>query len=349
MINKTPHQKAVASESALLFRQIELNWINGPKNDLDAYIGLYLDNEADSSALPVWVHKLNGNAEGHIISDYYLPQIDFYHQNATIDGHKAPNTLQLVQPTNTTSSINRNQLVHTLRSSLISSWNDKKLRNFSQRNLEKNNMATRVEQAAAISVDKLTDECIGYCIALHSSGQLLAQNCLRTNPTWMQDQMFSIGQRKLPWIMLPGTHNSATYARHLDKSALQMINKYQLNQDEPIFNQLVWGIRYLDLRVGWSKLKNRDDRLWIYHDIFRTDISLRELLEQVKKFLQLTSHELIIIDFHRFTVGFENEDWAIQRERHVEIIDLLYKMLATYIVPANLLKQATLGELVAQN
>lgn len=147
--------------------------------------------------------------------------------------------------------------------------------------------------------------------------------------------------------MIPGSHNSATYLKSLDKSALNMINKYQMNQDETIFNQLVYGIRYLDLRVGFNKVKQRPERLWIYHDIFRTDVSVDEVLEQVRRFLDLTSHEVIIMDFHRFTVGFQNENQATQRERHSKLVELIFRKLGPYIVPSYLGQHAPLSELVS--
>lgn len=133
----------------------------------------------------------------------------------------------------------------------------------------------------------------------------------------------------------------------IDKTVLQLINKYQLNQEESVFNQLVYGIRYLDLRVGYSKVKNRPEELWIYHDIFRTDNSLNEILEQIKKFLELTSSEIVIIDFHRFTVGFQNEDQQTELERHEKVVDLLFNTLGSFIVPSYLGQNAPLNEYLA--
>lgn len=162
----------------------------------------------------------------------------------------------------------------------------------------------------------------------------------------MSENMNLVRGRQLAWLMIPGTHNSGTYSHQLDKSALQMINKYQLNQDETIFNQLVYGIRYLDLRVGWSKVKNRQEKLWIYHDIFRTDVSINEVLDQVRRFLDLTSQEIVIMDFHRFTVGFENEDPRLGKERHEQLIELIFAKLGIYIIPYSMLQQAPINEYV---
>lgn len=193
----------------------------------------------------------------------------------------------------------------------------------------------------------IADECIGYCLAYHHRNKILAQNCLKTNPNWMYDSFQHIETRSLPSLMIPGSHNSGTYPKQLDKSVLHIINKYQMNQDECIFNQLIYGIRHLDLRVGYSKVKQRPERFWIYHDIFRTEISISDVLKQVKRFLDLTSHEIVIMDFHRFTVGFQNENSSIQKERHSKLIDLIFKQVGNYIVPFYLGQHAPLSEYVS--
>jgi len=322
----------------LLFRQIELNWINAPLEDENDYIGLYLDGKPDSSALPVSVHKLNGQTSGQIISDFYLPQIDFY--NDTIGTVEHPDEMAL----------DGGNLVRD-RSGSMEGLNVYERDNHSS----PDQVQTKLNQFKMRELDKelpltkpvMNDECIGYCLAYHSRHRILAKNCLRTNPNWMHDSFQLIGTRSLPSLMVPGSHNSATYPKKLDKTALHIVNKYQMNQDESIFNQLIYGIRHLDLRVGYCEVKQQSDRFWIYHDIFRTDVSLREVLDQVKRFLDLTTHEIVIMDFHRFTVGFQHENMAVQKERHSKLIDMIFKLLGRYIVPSYLGQHAPLNEYVA--
>lgn len=275
--------------------------------------------------MPVSVHRLAGQTSGHIITDFFLPQFDFF--NETTDEQEISRYNSARQNSDSSSSSN-NQVIR---------WNGYPSKRYDQ------DQAINSKTSFPFS----GSQCLGYCLAYHSRNKILASNCLRTNPTWMQDSFQYIGSRSLPTLMLPGTHNSATYSKTLDKSALNMINKYQMNQDEPIFNQLVHGIRHLDLRVGWTKVKQRPERLWIYHDIFRTDVSVEEVLEQVRRFLDLTSHEVIIMDFHRFTVGFQNENQATQRERHSKLVELIFKKLGAYIVPSYLGQHAPLNELVS--
>lgn len=336
LANKDPN-----NNKALLFRQIELNWINAPLEDENDYIGLYLDSQPGAdNTLPVSVHRLNGQSSGQIITDYYLPQIDFLNDTISTKEHEQ-NSYKFL-PTNDFGQYagekeQANQQASASHHHVPQLW-------LQHRHINQQHQQQQQNQLG--KVNRLFEECVGYCLAYHSRNKILAKNCLKTNPNWMLSSFQQIGTRSLPSLMIPGSHNSATYQKLLDKSVLNMINKYQLNQDESIFNQLVYGIRHLDLRVGYSKVKHRTEKFWIYHDIFRTEISVNEVLEEIKLFLDLTSHEIIIMDFHRFTVGFQNENLNIQRERHSKLIDLIFKHLGQYIVPSYLGQHAPINEYI---
>lgn len=288
---------------------------------------------------------MNGQLSGQIITDYYLPQIDFYNET---------NHLGRQYNFGDDSFQGINSRVGDTTNGKFRRYNDDDGNLFrlgiSQESSNGNEFYHHNHHHQQESFKRnnlLIDECIGYCLAYHSKNKILAQNCLKTNPNWMHDSFQYIETRSLPSLMLPGSHNSGTYPKQLDKSVLHIINKYQMNQDECIFNQLVFGIRHLDLRVGYSKVKQRPERFWIYHDIFRTEVSISDVLKQVKRFLDLTSHEIVIMDFHRFTVGFQNENASIQKERHSKLIDLIFKQVGNYIVPSYLGQHAPLNEYVS--
>ena len=333
--------KDLNNHKSLVFRQIELNWINAPLEHPGDYLALYLDSEPQSGdSLPVSVHKLNGRYSGKIITDYYLPQMDFYNQSFGLDWRDTSGKGQFLRPLSLADRLEDSPAAISQQRRRRKRWQE----------LQQPVQNQQQDQPAALeqTSGELEDECLGYCAAYFAgTGRLLASNCLRTRPNWMRDSFPLISARSLPTLMVPGTHNSGTYARRLDKSVLQMINKYQLNQDDCVFDQLVFGARYLDLRVGYAKVKQRSERLWIYHDIFRTEVSLEELLQQVRRFLELTSHELVIMDFHRFTVGFQDESAAVQRERHVKLLELLFGQLGQWIIPSYLGQHAPIQEYVA--
>ena len=49
--------------------------------------------------------------------------------------------------------------------------------------------------------------------------------------------------------------------------ALNLIRKFSINQDEDIWNQLLYGIRYLDIRVGYYH--NTPEKFWAVHDFIK--------------------------------------------------------------------------------
>ena len=59
----------------------------------------------------------------------------------------------------------------------------------------------------------------------------------------MEENLEDIGDRRLTELMIAGTHNSASYDRFSHKDN-NLYTKYSLCQDENVFNQLVFGIRY---------------------------------------------------------------------------------------------------------
>lgn len=118
-------------------------------------------------------------------------------------------------------------------------------------------------------------------------------------------------------------------------------NRYLVTQEEDVWSQLVYGIRYLDLRVAYQSSLSSPEKLWITHSSFVTDISLKEIIKQVKDFLESTN-EIVIMDFHRFTNGFKGRRAA---KRHQELVSMLENELGNYIIPTSFTSWATLNSL----
>lgn len=117
-------------------------------------------------------------------------------------------------------------------------------------------------------------------------------------------------------MLIPGTHNSGSY----DPSRLAaLIQNYVLNQDKLIWTQLVFGIRYLDLRIGYYK----NEGFFINHDLIRVT-PFGPVLKQIRKFLELTN-EVVIIDFHRFPYPTE-----FTADIHEMLLDLVYEELGEF-------------------
>lgn len=149
--------------------------------------------------------------------------------------------------------------------------------------------------------------------------------------------MYILKDRSLKDIMIPGTHNAGSYefgVTRLDSRA--MLKKYVTCQDETVFNQLAYGIRYLDIRVSYENIPRSSHKLWIVHGILRTEVSLEDVLLQIRDFLDATTHEIVIIDFHRFERGFEDhprdqQSNLITKARHSEVGELLESILGNHI------------------
>lgn len=62
-------------------------------------------------------------------------------------------------------------------------------------------------------------------------------------------------------MFIPGTHNSGTDAMRVSrKRSLGNLDDLVLTQDQTIWNQLVYGIRFLDFRIGYYP-QNSDPNL----------------------------------------------------------------------------------------
>lgn len=105
-----------------------------------------------------------------------------------------------------------------------------------------------------------------------------------SNETWMNDLSY-LGDRPLRDIVIPGAHDAGTY---------QMENRIDNNSSQcqsiPVYEQLVAGARYLDLRA-WA---DKDGKYWMYHGTVWTHVKLEDVLSDIKKFLDKYTSEIVI-------------------------------------------------------
>ena len=67
--------------------------------------------------------------------------------------------------------------------------------------------------------------------------------------------------------------------------ALNLIRKFSINQDEDIWNQLLYGIRYLDIRVGYYP--NTPEKFWAVHDFIK--VSMTSVVEYTYSLINVDS------------------------------------------------------------
>lgn len=79
-----------------------------------------------------------------------------------------------------------------------------------------------------------------------------------------------------------------------------MISIY--SQEEQLYRQFIYGIRYVDIRV--SHYPATEEKWWINHGDIRFQ-PLHTLFTAVRRFVEETG-EILFVDFHGFPVGFNN-------------------------------------------
>lgn len=76
-----------------------------------------------------------------------------------------------------------------------------------------------------------------------------------------------------------------------DKSLFRM-------QTMSVMEQLIYGVRYLDINVGYDA-KDEDKKWWYAVDETMRLVPLQEIFDQMKKFL-VNTNEIIILDIQKF-------------------------------------------------
>ncbi|XP_076056721.1 uncharacterized protein LOC143034490 [Oratosquilla oratoria] len=164
--------------------------------------------------------------------------------------------------------------------------------------------------------------CVGVWVAYMRNDTPIASDCIRAHPEWMWENRKVLGDKTLRELVLPGVHNAGAYTTGNTMDAVQA---WVVCQDEPVLTQLLYGNRYLDLRVGFYP--NSSELLWVNHDLVQW-LPLTEVLKDIRAFTAL-SPDPVVVDFHRFPVGFD------QPEAHPLLVSLLHSSLGTFMLPSS--------------
>lgn len=131
-------------------------------------------------------------------------------------------------------------------------------------------------------------------------GSILAKTSLRAYPKWMNDMRSVVGNLRFRDLFIPGSHDSGSYRVNFDPLAKEtIVTKYTLTQDDDIMGQLMHGIRYLDIRVGYYR--NTPELFFVNHGITRQN-PLIDVIDQVKEFVEKTN-EIVIFGLKEFPIG----------------------------------------------
>ncbi|XP_017011919.2 uncharacterized protein [Drosophila takahashii] len=174
--------------------------------------------------------------------------------------------------------------------------------------------------------------CYGFWASyIDFQGNILAKTCLKAFPRWMNDLKSEIGDVTLRDLFIPGTHDSGAYIPNFSLSNENVETKYSVTQDEDIRGQLMHGVRYLDIRVGYT------NQFYTYHGIARMR-PLQEVIDQVRDFVRETN-EIVIFRFK------EEYGFPARHEVRRQLINYFREQFKDLIVSPSLMWGASLQEI----
>nr|ATU82508.1 venom phospholipase C [Lethocerus distinctifemur] len=197
-------------------------------------------------------------------------------------------------------------------------------------------LSTGIQENRTMPEPSFKPNCTPYWAAYwrKNGTKPVAKYCLGTNPRWMENSRDTIKHLSIDDMFLPGTHDSGSFHLSYGPYKPNRYNKYVYTQDESILEQLIHGARYLDLRISQKKGK-----WWLNHGVFRIH-PFEYILMDIKEFLDNTK-EILVLDFHRFPKGFDDE------ATHEQFVAYLRKELWQYAAPGRLTWAATLADIWA--
>lgn len=163
--------------------------------------------------------------------------------------------------------------------------------------------------------------------------EIQTYNCLKIQPTWMEDLGSKINNLRIGELAIAGTHNAGAWKFNTEISSVSR-DSFVLCQDRSIWGQLVHGIRYFDFRIAYYEFyQNEEDRYWLNHNLIRVR-PLVPLLKEIRKFLDVTK-EVVFLDAHHFPVGFYQPDGAPIWSVHAGLLEIVQRELGPHLAPAN--------------
>ncbi|XP_018020219.1 uncharacterized protein LOC108676615 [Hyalella azteca] len=162
--------------------------------------------------------------------------------------------------------------------------------------------------------------CVGHWVAYIRQGQVIDAACIQAHPTWMWDNRDVLINRPLEDLAILGSHNAGSLTAN---DSYDAVANWVVCQDETILDQLLYGVRHLDIRLGYYP--DMPEKLWINHDKVRW-MPFSTLTDDVLHFTKL-SPDPVILDIHRTPVGFEDP------QATVEVLEAIETKLGALLFP----------------
>jgi hypothetical protein len=168
--------------------------------------------------------------------------------------------------------------------------------------------------------------------------------------TWMGTLSHKINAKPLHAIVVPGSHNSGSYSVSAKKYGIgtfsdvnpklgYFFERWAKCQHCDVYQQLVGGCRYIDLRVCVSHI---DNQFRTEHTVLGCLVS--ECLEQLQKFLASTAKEIVILKIGGFRSGFSKVADHLKFVQHIKATILNWDAITVKFKERNL----PFGKLAAQ-
>uniref|UniRef100_T1GBM9 Phosphatidylinositol-specific phospholipase C X domain-containing protein n=1 Tax=Megaselia scalaris TaxID=36166 RepID=T1GBM9_MEGSC len=150
-----------------------------------------------------------------------------------------------------------------------------------------------------------------WAVYLNKTGNIVASTCLMVHPSWVNDSFPNIGNLTFRELVIPGTHDSASYTKGFEIPPFEdPLTRYFLTQDDTILGQLYQGARYLDIRPSNYKLFFKK---WYVNHGITIQQSLDTVMDQVKNFIDETG-EPVIFGLKEFPIGLPKnptDPWSV--------------------------------------
>ncbi|KAG8034893.1 hypothetical protein G9C98_007969, partial [Cotesia typhae] len=173
------------------------------------------------------------------------------------------------------------------------------------------------------------EQCTGYIGVWFRYNILKKSSCLSTHPDWMNKHRDIFFNMSLTELFIPGTHNSGSYSEELPPTILQ---RYTITQEKSILDQLISGVRYLDLRPCII-----DNEYWNCHAEYRIQ-PFGTIIEDILEFI-VNTKEIVIVGLKEFPCGFHTND------NYLEFLVYIQRNLKEYLFPFSANKKTTLGKI----
>ena len=186
------------------------------------------------------------------------------------------------------------------------------------------------------NLEDTSESCLPYKANYVHDNNALYSSCLMMRPHWMQLLKTDLWDTRLTKVVIPGTHDTGATTYYISTAAGNVVGRWTFTQDESLWQQLVIGARYLDMRISYYN--NTEEKFYINHGEIII-APLQRYIDDVVNFIKQTE-EIVIFDIHDLVHGFSGYP-----ERESELIALLESSFGSWMAPRDLEPNPTMSDL----